>query len=220
MHQVISHELWAWAVQGQKIICFDERRLNESILFNSTGVELKLSLVFLVMYFALLWLGMSTKTIEMTGRWWFFLRAFFPNWKFFHALGMAPRLYVHFKVRSMDSPSTQWSEWSAWVLVYPRVQRRVQHLLHNPEVNLRLGYQNLVEHLVADLNALPEGADASLLVTYRLVSNLARNSLLPYLPQNSEMHYQFEIRMEEPWLNHPNECLQSEIMLVSREMAL
>jgi hypothetical protein len=179
----------------------------------------KLTLVFLTIYFLFLWFGMRTKTTELTGRWWFFLRAFFPNWKFFHALGMAPRLYVHFKKGlplGEDGPS--WGEWSNWILVYPRVQRHVLNVFHNPEVNLRLGYQNLVEHLVADLNALPEGADASELVTYELVVSLARDALSQYCSEHAELIFQFEIRMEEPWLNHPSECLRSEVMLVSREM--
>ena len=180
---------------------------------------MKLSLVFLAIYFLFLWFGMRTKTMELTGRWWFFLRAYFPNWKFFHALGMAPRLYVHFKQQSPGGDDRMtWGEWSDWILVYPRVQRHVLHIFHNSEVNLRLGYQNLVEHLVADLNALPEGADASQLVTYQLVVSLARDALGPYHSESTELIFQFEIRMEEPWLNHPSESLKSEVMLVSREM--
>ncbi len=186
-----------------------------------SGVDLKLSLVVLIIYFLFLWFGMSTKTPELSGRWWFFLRAFFPNWKFFHALGMAPRLYVHFKQRRLvEEVSSSWSEWSDWVVVYPRVQRHALHLFHNPLVNLRLGYQNLVEHLVGDLNALPAHADASALVTYQLVSSLARDAVSSYQVEGTQLVFQFEIRMEQPWLNHPQECLQSEVMLVSREMVL
>ena len=179
---------------------------------------MKLSLAFLAIYFLFLWLGMSAKTTELKGRWWFFLRAFFPNWKFFHALGMAPRLYVHFKRR--EPVGEHEGDWSDWLLVYPRVQRRVSHVFHNPEVNLRLGYQNLVEHLVADLNALPEGADASVLVTYQLVERLAGDALRVYKSGDEQLMFQFEIRMEDPLLNRPSECLRSEVMLVSREMAL
>ena len=94
------------------------------------------------------------------------------------------------------------------------------HVFHNPEVNLRLGYQNLVEHLVADLNALPEGADASVLVTYQLVERLAGDALRVYKSGDEQLMFQFEIRMEDPLLNRPSECLRSEVMLVSREMAL
>ena len=45
-------------------------------------------------YFVLMLATLVWKTPVISGPWLFLLRAFFPNWKFFHAVGYAPRLYA------------------------------------------------------------------------------------------------------------------------------
>jgi len=52
------------------------------------------TLLLFVAYLALLVWAMRSRTRELKGPWWFFLRAFFPNWKFYHSVGRPPRLYV------------------------------------------------------------------------------------------------------------------------------
>ena len=133
----------------------------------------------------------------LQGPWWFFLRAFFPNWKFFHAVGRAPRLYV----RGRDAHG----QWSDWQLIYPRMRRRLWHVLHNPAVNLALGQQNLVDHLAQDITDLPEGADIQGKVSSQLVARLAQDAVTggrwgnaPLLaqPLPACRAFQFELRME------------------------
>ena len=173
-----------------------------------------LTAVLILAYFALLFITLLWSSKVIQGPWLFFLRAFFPNWKFFHAVGHVPHLYV----RGEDAGA-----WTDWHLVYPRVPRRWHHVFHNPAVNLALSHQNLVDHFASDLNALPDGADASQLVTYRLVTRLAHQAirgdrwgLTPMIPASlpDVQRFQFELRMELP------DPLRSELMLQSPVMAV
>jgi hypothetical protein len=77
--------------------------------------------------------------------------------------------------------------------VYPRRARKLWHLVHNADVNLALSHQNLVDHLAADINDLPEDADVSARVSYQLVARLARTAL----PSQARA-YQFELRLDSP----------------------
>ncbi len=158
-----------------------------------------LTALLVLAYFALLAWTLRRRGPVVQGPWLFFFRAFFPNWKFFHAAGRAPRLYVRGQVAS--------GAWTEWHLVYPRLPRQLVHLLHNPAVNLALTQQNLVDHLANDINELPEGEDITQRVSYQLVSRLAREALaggrwgeVPMiaaaLPACSA--FQFELRMERP----------------------
>ena len=70
-----------------------------------------------LLYFVLLTWSLRRRGPELKGPWWFFLRAFFPNWKFFHAVGHAPRLYV----RGRDAQGL----WAEFQQVYPRLPRRL-----------------------------------------------------------------------------------------------
>ncbi len=144
--------------------------------------------VWIALYFGLLWLSLRWSSKILRGPWLFLLRAFFPNWKFFHAVGHVPHLYV----RHMDAHRV----WGDWHWVYPRRQRRVWHLIHNTDVNLALAEQNLVDHFSSDLNDLPEGADARPLVTYQLVERLVRFDLDRRIGAGAWHGYQFELRME------------------------
>ncbi len=170
---------------------------------------------------ALLYLALLTWTLRrrgptLEGPWWFFLRAFFPNWKFFHAVGHAPRLYVR-----GQQPEGAWSDWQP---VYPRLPRRWHHVLHNPAVNLALTQQNLVDHLANDINELPEGGDIRTRVSYQLVARLAHEALrggrwgevpMLKLPLPACSAWQFELRMEHPDLG---EGPRKALMLRSPEM--
>jgi hypothetical protein len=167
-----------------------------------------MTITLIILYFVLLFAALFFKTREIKSPWLFYLRAFFPNWKFFHAVGYAPRLYVQIKGNKGD--------WLDWQIVYPRVKRNPFHVFHNPKVNVHLANQNLVEHFVNDLNQLPLHGDARHLVTYDLVCRLARS-----FAEKCSVEYQsyrFEIRMEMPQLNHPLEPKDVQVMLASPEL--
>ena len=100
-------------------------------------------------YFALLAWTLKRRGPALQGPWFFFLRAFFPNWKFFHAVGRAPRLYV----RGQEASGS----WSDWQLVYPRLPRRLSHPSRKT-IGLRLP-----DH--RSLQALLEAHGAPLLAT-------------------------------------------------------
>lgn len=148
-------------------------------------MTLAVTLSLFAVYFALLAWALGRPKRVVQGPWLFFLRAFFPNWKFYHAVGRPPRLFVRGRPPNGD--------WLPWQLAYPRRARKLWHLVHNPDVNLALSHQNLVDHLVADINDLPDGTDVRTCVSYQLVARLARTFLPPHVSA-----YQFELRLESP----------------------
>lgn len=165
----------------------------------------------IVAYFGLLAINLRKRWGILDGPWLFFFRAFFPNWKFYHGISQAPRLYVRGQTAS--------GAWTDWRLIYPRLTRRGWHLFHNPAVNLALTHQNLVDHLANDINDLPDGADIRERVTYQLVSRLAQQAIagacwgnqpmIAQEPVHPLLAFQFEVRMELP------EGQRSELMLQS-----
>ena len=145
-------------------------------------------------YFLIVLVSLRRRGREIAGPWWFLLRSFFPNWRFYHDVGHQPRLFLR-----QRSPDGIWSDWSMYV---PRARFRTLDLLHNPVNNLELAQQNLVDHLSADVHSLADDADAGQLVSYRLVDRLARE-LLRREPANraggaSPGTYQFEVRLIPP----------------------
>ncbi len=159
--------------------------------------------------------GLRKHRHMVQGPWLFFFRAFFPNWKFYHAAGRAPRLYV----RAQDAEG----DWHDWQRVYARIPYRVGHLLHNPVVNLALNHQNLVDHLWSDVQDLPEGADIRARATYQLVTRLAHEAVrggrwgeVPMLPAAwpEAQHFQFALRMDA-LLEHGHVPVSSELVLQS-----
>lgn len=180
---------------------------------NLSAFELTLGLA--AAYLLVLALSMRKGSRELQGPWLFLLRAFFPNWKFYHAVSLSPRLYVRAQTPDGD--------WTPWILVYPRIRRHLGHLWHNAAVNLALTHQNLVEHLAQDARELPEGADARPLVTYRLVQRLAceavRGGRWGTTPMISPRDWptevsacQFEVRMEMPDQSRSECLLQSPVI--------
>lgn len=166
-------------------------------------------------YFVSLGLAMvfRKKTRTLNGPWFFLLRAFFPNWQFFHGLGHAPRLWV----RAQNSDG----HWSAWQVHYPRLTRHPLQWLHNPKVNLALSHQNLVEHLSSDVHGLPENGDIRSFASYQLVSRLARQAVLEHRSTGSALAsglrldpraFQFEIHLLCLSSNETSLLLQSPVL--------
>jgi hypothetical protein len=87
------------------------------------------------------------------------------------------------------------------------------HLVHNPDTNLALVQQNLIEHLATDLNYLAEGLDPRSLVSYQLVARLVRQTQHALWPQ--AVHSQFEVRMQ---LDGPQGPIEQETMLRSEAL--
>jgi hypothetical protein len=159
-----------------------------------------------VFYFLVLLATLLLKGAVIKGPWLFLMRAFFPNWKFFHAVGYVPHLYAR-SAAQQDSGELVWAD---WVLIYPRRVRRLHHLVHNPDTNLGLAQQNLVDHFWADLYDLPDGADPRQLVTYAMIARLTEQVLRTH--DASFTHSQFELRMV---LDTPTETPDTQVMMTS-----
>lgn len=159
-------------------------------------------------YFLVLALTLIYKTPLIRGPWIFLLRSFFPNWKFFHAVGYVPHLYARAAQVNNEGKLT----WSEWEHLYPRTAQNFWHLFHNPVTNLGLAQQNLIDHFWADLNEAPEGFDPRNLVSYQMVAHLVDGVLLDKYPDHTQS--QFELRM---LLDSPTETTHTHVMMTSPE---
>ena len=153
-----------------------------------------LSLLLISAYFLFLLGSLVLRGRVISGPWLFLLRSFFPNWRFYHGFGVQPRLFL----RTLDTHG----QWQTWTVFMPRAPFHLSDLLHNPRNNLMLANQNLVDHLSADIQTLPDDKDVRELVTYQLVSRLARELLSAQNGQISQ--FQFQLRLVPP-LQEPNE---------------
>lgn len=147
------------------------------------------TLTLFALYFVAMFGALLVRSRAVRSPWLFLLRAFFPNWKFFDMVGHVPHLWA----RSACIDAAGELQWTDWLLIYPRRKRRWTHLFHNPDTNLALGEQNLVDHFWSDLYDLPDGADARQLVTYAMTERLARGEL--DRRHGVYSHWQFELRM-------------------------
>lgn len=161
-----------------------------------------------LLYFLVLLATLVFKSRIVTGPWLFLLRAFFPNWKFFHATGNVPHLYARWALPKTAPADTL--QWSDWMPIFPRRPRRLVHLFHNADTNLALVQQNLVEHLAADLHHMAPDADARALVSYQLVSRMVCQRLQAQSPDCA--CGQFEVRMV---LDGPTGLLHEDTMVRS-----
>ena len=160
----------------------------------------------LILYFVVLFGTLLVKSPVVQSQWLFLLRGFFPNWKFFDVVGHVP----HLMARSARDDGAEQLVWTDWVLIYPRRTRRWWHLFHNPDTNLALAQQTMVDHFWSDLNDLPEGGDARQLVTYTLMERLVQAQL--HAHHGPYSHWQFELRMV---LDDPRGVCDSYTMLQS-----
>jgi hypothetical protein len=147
---------------------------------------LSLNVALILGYFFLLVGGFVLHSRQVVHPWLFLLRGFFPKWQFFHSLVLTPRLYVRHQTGDV------WSDWSKFT---PRARRRLVHLLHNPQVNLALSEQNLVELLANDIASCEDDAAALRLVSYRMVDRLAQ---VKAGAMSGLSAYQFRICLERP----------------------
>ncbi len=152
-----------------------------------------ISLLLIAAYFIFLLASLLRRGKVISGPWLFLLRSFFPNWRFYHGLGHQPLLFV----RILDSTG----QWQAWEVFMPRAIFHLSDLFHNPRNNLVLANQNLVDHLSADIQTLPDDGDARDLVTYQLVERLVRSRL-----RAEAIQYQFQLRLIPP-RSEPDESM-------------
>jgi len=132
---------------------------------NSTTSTLTLALI--AAYFAFVLGSLVLRGREVSGPWWYLLRSFFPNWRFYHGFGSQPRLFTRTK-----TPDGEWTEWQMFM---PRANLSARDLFYNPHNNLLLANQNLVDHLAFDIQTLPDNQPATELVSYQMVMRLAHS---------------------------------------------
>ncbi len=148
------------------------------------------TLVIISIYLIFLLGTLVFKSRIISGPWLFLFRSFLPNWRFYHRVGPLPQIYVRYCASQI---------WNEWQLIQPRAVRRYVDLFHNPDNNLALAMQNLVEHLAADLRQIDNPEHIRTLVTYRLVLRFARLAAQKRCPDSTIQQYQFQLRMAPPF---------------------
>lgn len=143
----------------------------------------------ILVYVAFLALTLFFRGRTLQGPWWFLLRSFLPNWRFYHRVGALPVMLV--RARGADG------QWSAWQGDRPRARRALIDLAHNPHNNRLLLDQSLVEHLYADLRDTDSPDSVTTLVSYRLACELALRRVRATSP--GALAIQFEIRLIPPY---------------------
>jgi hypothetical protein len=128
-----------------------------------------LTLALIATYFAFVLGSLILRGREVSGPWWYLLRSFFPNWRFYHGFGSQPRLFIR-----SQQPGGEWTEWQMFM---PRATFSPLHLFHNAHNNLLLANQNLIDHLAFDIQTLPDNKPATELVSYQMVMRLAHSLL-------------------------------------------
>ncbi|NBS98188.1 MAG: hypothetical protein EBT08_18890 [Betaproteobacteria bacterium] len=126
---------------------------------------MKLTAVLLLAYFLAILISLRMPRRDVQSRHLHFLRAFFPNWRFYHAVGHRPTLELRVQLDA--------AEWSDWTPYFPRAERHARQFVHNPDINLQLVEQTLVEHLAGDLAEMSDEENVTDLVSYRLTVRLA-----------------------------------------------
>lgn len=147
------------------------------------------SLLLIAAYFLFLLISLKRRGQVISGPWLFLLRSFFPNWRFYHGPGNQPRLFWR-----IQDENQQWTDWHMFM---PRATFHVSDWFHNPRNNLSLANQNLVDHLSADIIAMPDDGDVRDLVTYHMVMQLTRHLINgeSLSTQLAPTHYQFQLRL-------------------------
>jgi len=115
--------------------------------------------IVLVGYFVVLVALSALRAVEVKSRLVQQLRVFFPSWRFFEDLGEVPVLWA--RIGGDGSGTNDGEDLGPWQRSLPTAAPRWWTLFVNPEANLILAYGSLLEQLVSDLAAGPEGSPTS-----------------------------------------------------------
>jgi len=126
------------------------------------------------------------------GRALVWLRALFPSWRFFEDLGPAPVLEWR------EGPTEE--ALGSWRPALAMPQRRLTATVFNPEGNLRFAEYALVEHLLSDLDDVPDEAPerVTALVSYRLVERIVRAERSAAPSEPAGRFFQFRVVLKAP----------------------
>ena len=157
-------------------------------LADSASIEISVTSFAIAIYFLFVIVGLFRRGRVISGPWWFLLRSFLPSWQFYQDVGFQPRLVFRAHVAEKG--------WSDWQIFIPRATFSLVHLFHNPDNNLQLLHQTLIDHLSNDIQEIVDSGQVERLISYQLVNRLVRHLLLRSDANPSE--YQFEIRLVAP----------------------
>lgn len=101
------------------------------------------------------------------------LRVFFPSWRFFDTVQPIPKIQYR-----ISEDGNTYSDWMDFELV--RTPRKLKHLLHNPDENLRIALQIQFEQLLNDIaeSKETEAKNFESLTSYKIVSTAIKTQIL------------------------------------------
>ncbi|MFL5813425.1 MAG: hypothetical protein ACJ763_07585 [Bdellovibrionia bacterium] len=134
------------------------------------------------LYFLAIIVFTLLKRKTLPGKTTYLFRALLPSWRFFEDFDEAPTL--HFR------HGNEKDELSGWWKCLARPERRFYQVLYNPKANYVLAAGSLVQHLLSEINDLPDTDSNAVesLVSYQLARNLVRF----HLPSDAR-YFQFKV---------------------------
>ena len=114
-----------------------------------------------------------------------FIRVFIPTWRFFDRIGRVPELYYRVKFNGKLGP---------WQPVFEKPERKFYHLFVNPEGNLYLAYQSLLDRLLDDSQNKSINFEEQ--ISFQQIKNLVHSKALKSSHKEAT-HFEFKADVTE-----------------------
>ena len=155
---------------------------------SNTLVSMEIAIVLILLYFGLTYFFSWASGPQFSSKTIYYLRAFFPSWRFFEDMSKTPLLLVR---SSEDGES-----FGPWGLLVGKITPSVSHFLFSPQGNLHHSYSNHLQHLIDDLNQSQSDEDFGRSVGYRLTRNLVQFEIGKRSADFPGQYFQFKVSVQ------------------------
>ncbi|MES2769488.1 MAG: hypothetical protein V4596_10120 [Bdellovibrionota bacterium] len=114
-----------------------------------------------------------------------FIRVLIPTWRFFDRLGRVPELFYRLKVSGKFGP---------WLPALEKPTRKFYHLFLNPEGNLHLAYNTLVDRLLDD--SQNKSINFENQISFLQIKNLVHQKALTSATKETT-HFEFKVSVTQ-----------------------
>ncbi len=114
-----------------------------------------------------------------------FIRVLIPTWRFFDRLGRVPELLFRVKFGGKFGP---------WLPVLEKPTRKFYHLFLNPEGNLHLAYNTLVDRVLDD--SQNKSIDFENQISFQQIKNLVHQKALTSATKETT-HFEFKVSVTQ-----------------------
>lgn len=121
-----------------------------------------------------------------------FIRVLIPTWRFFDRLGRVPELVYRVKFGGKFGP---------WIPAFEKPKRRFYHLFLNPEGNLYLAYNTLVDRLLDD--SQNKSLDLEKQISFQQIKNIVQQKASINATKETT-HFEFKVSVTQYEKSTPN----------------